>query len=79
MAKLPRNLNGRDFVKLLQKVGYEVSHTSGSHIICLNQNGAMLSVPAHKPLKAGTLNALIRLVSEHLTLTKEQTLNQLFG
>jgi predicted RNA binding protein YcfA (HicA-like mRNA interferase family) len=30
--KLPRDLSGQDLVKALKKLGYEVSHQTGSHI-----------------------------------------------
>lgn len=33
MAKLPRNMSGRDLVKHLEKIGYAVDHQRGSHII----------------------------------------------
>lgn len=30
--KLPRDLSGQDLVKALRRLGYEVSHQTGSHI-----------------------------------------------
>jgi hypothetical protein len=36
-----------------------------------------LSVPAHKPLKAGTLDTLIRLAANHKGVTKQAILKTL--
>ena len=30
--KLPRDLSGQDLVRTLKKLGYEVTHQTGSHI-----------------------------------------------
>ena len=33
MTKLPA-ISGRDTVKALRKIGYEIDHQTGSHMIC---------------------------------------------
>jgi len=61
MPRLPV-LSGRDLVRVLREVGFEVHHQKGSHII-LRQSAAphvRLSVPDHKTLKRGLLRSLIR-------------------
>lgn len=61
MTKLPL-ASGRDAAKALRKLGYEVDHQTGSHII-MRQNSPphrRLSIPDHKELAKGTLRALIR-------------------
>lgn len=61
MTKLPV-VSGRDAVKALSKIGYEVDHQTGSHMI-LRQAAAphrRLTVPDHKELAKGTLRAIIR-------------------
>ena len=59
--KLP-SLSGRDAVRAFAKLGYEVDHQTGSHIILRNANPPFrrLSVPDHKELARGTLRELIR-------------------
>ncbi len=59
--KLPRNLSGFDLVKRLKVLGYEVSHQTGSHIrLTTQENGEHhVTIPAHKPLKIGTLNSIL--------------------
>ena len=34
-----------------------------------------VSIPAHKPLKVGTLNAILSDVSEHLKISKDEILS----
>ena len=55
-------ISGREAVQALQKVGYEIDHQTGSHIILrhINSPHRRLSVPNHKTLAKGTLRALIR-------------------
>ena len=37
-----------------------------------------ITVPAHNPLKVGTLNAILRDVAEHFDLNRDELLSQLF-
>jgi predicted RNA binding protein YcfA (HicA-like mRNA interferase family) len=78
--KLPRDLNGSELVKMLEKVGYQVQHQTGSHIIVKTiQNGENTqSVPNHKPLKIGTLNSILSEVADHLGIDKKELTQMLF-
>ncbi|MBC8154400.1 MAG: type II toxin-antitoxin system HicA family toxin [Bacteroidetes bacterium] len=78
--KMPRNLNGSELVKLLEKVGYQVHHQTGSHVIIkTTQNGENTqSVPNHKPLKIGTLTSILGEVADHLAMDKKALAEQLF-
>jgi len=61
VPKLPA-VSGIDVVKALAKIGYDVDHQTGSHMI-LRQREAphrRLSVPRHSELAKGTLRAIIR-------------------
>ena len=61
MAKLPI-LSGKDVIKVLSKIGYVHTRTSGSHMILIKQteNGKkMIPVPNHKELAKGTLRAIM--------------------
>ncbi len=79
--KLPRDLSGRELVKALARLGYEVSHQTGSHIrLTTLRNGEHhVTVPAHDPIKIGTLNAILRDVADHAGLMREELLELLFG
>ncbi|EKD10620.1 type II toxin-antitoxin system HicA family toxin [Limnospira platensis] len=78
--RLPRDLSGQDLVKALGLFGYEVSHQTGSHIRLTTQyNGEHhITIPAHNPLKVGTLNAIIKDIANHLNISRDELLNQLF-
>ena len=67
MSRLPV-CSGTDAVKVFRKLGYEVDHQSGSHIILRQPSGRRLTVPNHRELAKGTIRALIR----EAGLTKEQ-------
>ena len=79
--KLPRDLSGADLVKALEKLGYEVTRQTGSHIrLTTTENGEHhLTVPAHNPIKIGTLNAILKDVANHFELDREVLLEQLFS
>lgn len=61
MSYLPI-LSGKDVCRLLSKVGYEIDHQTGSHIILRNKNfpHRRITVPNHKTIAKGTLRAIIR-------------------
>ncbi|MBI2672009.1 type II toxin-antitoxin system HicA family toxin [Candidatus Woesearchaeota archaeon] len=62
MHKLPSNISGERLIKAIAKLGYELDHQTGSHII-LRQNKSpfrRLTIPKHKELARGTLRAIIR-------------------
>jgi predicted RNA binding protein YcfA (HicA-like mRNA interferase family) len=67
MSRLPV-CSGLDAVRAFRKLGYEVDHQTGSHLILRHPQMRRLSVPNHQELAKGTLRALIR----EAGLTKEQ-------
>jgi predicted RNA binding protein YcfA (HicA-like mRNA interferase family) len=67
MSRLPV-CSGADAVKAFRRIGYEVDHQTGSHIILRHSSQRRLTVPNHHELAKGTLRALIR----EAGLTKEQ-------
>ena len=79
--KLPRDLYGAELVKRLERVGYQIHHQTGSHIIVRTlENGENTqSVPNHKPLKVGTLNGILNDVADHLGLDKQALTSLLFA
>ena len=78
--KLPRDLSGRDLVKCLcRHWGYQVVHQEGSHIILQTDHPShqRIPVPDHPSLRIGTLNAILRLVSSHKGVGKDELLESL--
>ncbi|MCX6751497.1 MAG: type II toxin-antitoxin system HicA family toxin [Candidatus Nomurabacteria bacterium] len=61
MPKLP-SVKGKKLIKILEKVGWYLDHTQGSHYILRNENGKKLTVAVHgnseipKGTLLGTLN-----------------------
>jgi len=55
-------LSGRALCKALAKVGYEIDHQTGSHLILRNEipPHRRLTVPNHKEISRGTLRAILR-------------------
>jgi predicted RNA binding protein YcfA (HicA-like mRNA interferase family) len=55
-------VSGRQAVAALGKIGYQVDHQRGSHIILRQAHPPhrRLTVPDHKTLAKGTLRAIIR-------------------
>jgi predicted RNA binding protein YcfA (HicA-like mRNA interferase family) len=80
-VKLPRDLSSADLVKALEKLGYVVTRQSGSHIrLTTEENGEHhLTVPAHDPIKIGTLNAILKDVANHFSLDREKLIERLFS
>jgi predicted RNA binding protein YcfA (HicA-like mRNA interferase family) len=78
--KLPRDLSSSELVNALARLGYEVSHQKGSHIrLTTQQNGEHnITVPAHDPIKIGTLNAILIDVAAHAGFTRDELLALLF-
>jgi predicted RNA binding protein YcfA (HicA-like mRNA interferase family) len=59
MSRLPA-CSGQDAVRVFRKLGYQVDHQTGSHIILRHPQMRRLTVPNHRELAKGTLRALIR-------------------
>ncbi|HUG11009.1 MAG TPA: type II toxin-antitoxin system HicA family toxin [Opitutaceae bacterium] len=78
--KLPRDLNGRDLAHVLcAHWGYRQVNQVGSHIILQTEapKHHRLSVPDHKPLRTGTLNAIVRAVALAKGVDRETILSSL--
>ena len=77
--KLPRDLTGLQLVKILEVQGYQVTRQTVSHIrLSTSQNGVHhITVPAHNPLKTGTLSAILNDVAQHFNISRDDLLNRL--
>ena len=58
MPKFP-GLSGKDVVRALEKLGFQITRQSGSHII-MKLGGKGCVVPNHKEVKVGTINGVLR-------------------
>ena len=61
MTHLPV-VSGKDASRALERVGYEIDHQTGSHIIMRKETPPFrrLTIPNHKELAKGTLRAILR-------------------
>lgn len=78
--KLPRDLPGEKLARLLcRDWGYRQVHQVGSHIILETDEPSphRLSVAAHKALRIGTLNGILRDVARHKNVDREDILSSL--
>ena len=78
--KTPRDVSGKDLVKVLSKYGYEVLTQSGSHIrMSINTNDGVknITVPNHTSIKLCTLMSIINEVSSQLNIDKVDVINKL--
>ena len=82
MPKLPRDISGIELARLLSKHGYQITRQTGSHIRLSTKSGSQehhVTIPAHNPLKLGTLNAILKEVAENLKMSKKELSEKLFG
>jgi len=79
--KLPRNLSGAQLIKALEKLGYQATRQTGSHVrlTSLLSKEHHLTVPLHDPLRIGTLAVILADVATRQGMTREVLIVRLFG
>ena len=61
--KVPRDVNASELIRLLERYGYTVTRQTGSHVrLCkkLEAGEHVLTIPDHRPIKIGTLQAIVK-------------------
>ena len=80
--KLPRDASGENLARALERAfGYRRIHQQGSHLILETDRRRRhrLAISAHKSLRVGTLNAILRAVTGAQDMRKEDVAQMLFG
>ena len=81
--KLPRDLSGARVARLLARhYGYRVTRTRGSHMtatLTVGSNKHRVTVPRHRDVRIGTLDAIVADVAAFLDLSKREVRKTLFG
>jgi predicted RNA binding protein YcfA (HicA-like mRNA interferase family) len=79
--RLPRDLSGLDLAKALSGVGYRVTRQTGSHLRLTNDGLPQhhVTIPAHDPLKVGTLAAVLAEVAAQMKVSREELATRLFS
>ena len=78
--RIPRDFNGTDLAKQLGRFGYRITRQSGSHMRLTRVVGSQeqhLTIPAHKPLRVGTLRQILKGVAEQTNQSLEAVLDVL--
>ena len=75
MAKLPK-LTGKEVGKIVERLGFVYSHTTGSHMVYKHPDGRRTTVPHHagEEIGPGLLNKIIK---KDLGITREEFLKHL--
>jgi predicted RNA binding protein YcfA (HicA-like mRNA interferase family) len=79
-VKLPRDLSGAELARALGAFGYRTTRQTGSHMRLTTSTPAEhhVTVPAHAPLKLGTLRAILGEVAAAQKLDIAELARQLF-
>ena len=80
--RLPRDISGDDLVRELHKYGYQVTRQTGSHLRLTRSSEGKefhLTIPKHNPLRVGTLNHILKDLSEHLNIDKNLLIKNLLS
>jgi len=77
---LPRDISGAELAKALSGIGYRITRQSGSHLrLTLDTpHQHHITIPAHDPLKVGTLAAILADVADNLKTSREELVRRLF-
>ena len=81
--KLPRDLSGTEVARRLARhYGYRVTRSRGSHMtvtLAAGDDEHQVTVPRHRDVRVGTLDAIIADVAVFLGLSKQVVRDTLFG
>ena len=61
MTHLPQ-VSGKDAIKALGRIGFEITHTKGSHFYMIRKGSGLVCVPVHanRDLPIGTFRSILR-------------------
>ena len=70
--RLPRDLSGVELARALTFLGYHVTRQAGSHMRLPTQGAGEhpVTIPAHTPLRVGTLASILADVGGHFGMTR---------
>lgn len=79
--RLPRDLTGAQLIRALEKLGYQATRQTGSHVRLTCESPAQhhITVPLHDPLRIGTLAAMLSAVAEAHGMTRDELQQKLLG
>lgn len=77
--KIPRDVTGEELLRGLRRIGYAFERQAGSHMILRGELPGMhsVTVPNHKPLKVGTLSAILHEIALQRRVSVESLLMEM--
>ena len=78
--RIPRDVNGQLLAERLRRHGYVLTRQTGSHMrLSRGSDGQQqhLTIPAHKPLRVGTLRQILKDVASQLGCSIEELIGSL--
>ncbi len=80
--RLPRDLSGRELIKLLRRYGYEITRPVGSHVRLRSDSRGYphyITVPDHDNVRVGTLNSVVSDVADYIGMDRSELIKELFN
>jgi predicted RNA binding protein YcfA (HicA-like mRNA interferase family) len=78
--KLPRDIDGEKFARrLCSRFGYQERSRVGSHIVLqlVGANVPHVTIPAHDPVKVGTLSNILKALEQQTGMDRDELLRGL--
>jgi predicted RNA binding protein YcfA (HicA-like mRNA interferase family) len=75
LPKLPK-LTGKEVAKVAEKLGFEYSHTTGSHMVYKHPDGRRSTIPHHSGEEMGP-GLLTKIIKKDFKITREDFLKLL--
>ena len=72
MARLPK-LTGKELGRIVEKLGFVYSHTTGSHMVYKHEDGRKTTIPHHSGEEIGP-GLLLKIIKQDLKITREEFL-----
>ncbi len=78
--KLPRDMDAAQLIKALERLGYRAVRQTGSHIrLQCEEPAHSLTVPNHRPLRVGTLAAIVAEVAAKRQMERAELIALIAG
>ena len=79
--KLPRDIDGEELARKLDKYEYKITRQTGSHIrltSAIKDAEHHITIPSHNPMKIGTLSSILNEVAAYLEMDRKTLIGKLF-
>ena len=79
--RLPRDISGIELATKLETYGYRITRQTGSHfrLTTFEKGEHHITIPNHTELRVGLLNSILTDIADHLKITKDELLDNLFS